>query len=101
MSEKKKRIVEYSNQSIDNAKEIVFYLKTRFAKKELDNFFKSLIIFEKIVIFYPNIYPASQKKRIRRAALSKVLSVYYSVTKNSISIISIFDNRWDETSTLK
>ena len=37
MSEKKKRIVEYSNQSIENAKEIVFYLKTRFAKKELDN----------------------------------------------------------------
>jgi hypothetical protein len=101
MSEKKIRIVEYSNQSIENAKEIVFYLKTRFAKKELDNFFKALIIFEKIVIFYPNIYPASQKKRIRRAVLSKVLSLYYSVNKNIISIISIFDNRWDETSKLK
>lgn len=101
MVDNKSLIVEYSKQSLENVKEIVSYLQNKFTEKEVNNFFKVLNDFEKIIILYPELYSESQKKRIRRAVLSKVLSVYYSVNKNKISIIAIFDNRWDETSKIK
>jgi hypothetical protein len=97
MADKKKLIVEYSSQSLENAKEIVSYLQKNFSQNEVTNFYKVLADFEKIIILYPTIYSESKKKKFRRAVLSKVLSVYYSVKKNKISIIAIFDNRWDET----
>ena len=101
MAEKKKFIVEYSQQSLENAREIVYYLQKKFTEKEVNSFYKALNDFEKIIVFYPTIYSESKKKRVRRAVLSKVLSVYYSINKNKISIIAIFDNRWDESSKLK
>ena len=101
MAEKISFTVEYSKQSVENAKEIVSYLQKKFTEKEVNNFYKALGDFEKIISLYPTLYSASQKKRIRRAVLSKVLSVYYSINKNKISIIAIFDNRWDETRKIK
>ncbi len=101
MAEKKKFIVEYSQQSLGNAREIVYYLQKKFTEKEVNNFYQALNDFEKIIVFYPTLYSESKKKRVRRAVLSKVLSVYYSINKNKISIIAIFDNRWDETSKIK
>jgi len=98
MVNKKNFIVEYSKQSIENAKEIVSYLQKKFTEKEVNKFYKALNDFEKIIIIYPTLYSESKKKSIRRAVLSKVLSVYYSTNKNKISIIAIFDNRWEETS---
>ena len=98
MAEKKNLSVEYSKQSLANAKEIVSYLQKNFSEKEVTNFYKVLADCENIIILYPTIYSESKKKKFRRAVLSKVLSVYYSVKKNKVSIIAIFDNRWDETS---
>jgi len=98
MAEKKNLSVEYSKQSLANAKEIVSYLQKNFSEKEVTNFYKVLADFENIIMLYPTIYSESKKKKFRRAVLSKVLSVYYSVKKNKVSIIAIFDNRWDETS---
>ncbi len=101
MAEKEDFIVQYSKQSLENAKEIVSYLLKKFSEKEVNKFYKDLNDFEKIIIIYPTLYSESQKKRIRRAVLSKVLSIYYSINKNKISIIAIFDNRWDEASKIK
>jgi hypothetical protein len=101
MAEKKIFIVEYSQQSLENAREIVYYLRKKFTEKEVNSFYQALNDFEKIIVFYPTLYSESKKKRVRRAVLSKVLSVYYSINKNKISIIAIIDNRWDETSKIK
>jgi hypothetical protein len=101
MAEKKKLVIEYSKQSLTNAKEIVAYLKWKFTDKEVYKFYQALSDFEKIISVYPTLYSESSKMKIRRAVLSKVLSVFYSINKNKISIIAIFDNRWDESSRLK
>jgi N-acetyl-gamma-glutamylphosphate reductase len=101
MAEKRKLIIEYSKQSLINAKDIVAYLRSKFTEKEVNNFYKALNEFEKIISVYPTLYSESRKRKIRRAVLSKVLSVFYSINKNKISIVAIFDNRWDETSKLK
>jgi hypothetical protein len=101
MTKKRKLVVDYSQQSLKNAKEIVAYLKLKFSEKEVNNFFQTLNDFESIVSIYPTLYSESQKKKVRKAVLSKVLSVFYSIKRNKISIIAIFDNRWDEASKLK
>jgi hypothetical protein len=101
MTKKRKLVVDYSQQSLKNAKEIVAYLKLKFSEKEVNNFFQTLNDFESLVSIYPTLYSESQKKKVRKAVLSKVLSVFYSIKRNKISIIAIFDNRWDEASKLK
>jgi F0F1-type ATP synthase delta subunit len=100
MAEKKILTGEYSNQASENAKEIVNYVRKNFSDKEITNFYKVLTDFEKIIILYPTIYSESKRKKVRKAVLSKVLSVYYLVKKKNISIVAILDNRWDETGKL-
>lgn len=98
---KKSFILEYSKQSLENAKEIAAFLNSRFTEKEINNFYQVLEDFEKVIISFPTLYAESSKKKIRKAVLSKVITVYYSINKNKISIISVFDNRWDFESRLK
>ncbi len=100
MNKKKSFTVEYSKQSLENAKEIAAYLKSRFTEKEINNFYQVLEDFEKVIISFPTLYAESSKMKIRKAVLSKVLTVYYSINENKISIISILDNRWDFESRL-
>ena len=101
MTDKKRLTIEYSEQSLQNAKEIVTYLKQKFSEKEVNKFYQALEDFEQVVKFYPTLYSESNKKKIRKAVLSRVLSVYYSFNGRVISIIAIFDNRWDETQKMK
>ena len=67
-----------------------------FTEKEVSSFYQTLQEFEKIVSLFPNLYPESKKRRVRRAVLSRELSVYYAIKKNNILIVAIFDNRWDK-----
>jgi len=95
MAEKKRLAVEYSKHSLKSATEIVAYLRNKFSQKEIDAFYQTLEDFEKIIALYPTLYNQSNKMKIRRAVLNKVLSVYYTSSENKISIIDIHDNRWD------
>jgi plasmid stabilization system protein ParE len=96
MNTKNKITISYSKQSLENAKEIVRYLKRKFSKKEVDQFYRLLTEFEKIISVYPTLYPESKKYRIRQAILSKVLTVYFTFNDQKILIVAIVDNRWDK-----
>lgn len=87
-------VVVYSARSLDNATEIKTYLLHHFTQKEVDKFYLLLQSFEKIIVVFPGLYPKSIKNiKIHRAVLSKQLSVFYTVSKNTVSIVSIIDNR--------
>lgn len=101
MAEKSRLAVEYSKQSLNSATEIVSYLRSKFSQKEIDAFYKTLEDFEKIIALYPTTYNQSDKMKVRRAVLNKVLSVYYSASDTKISIIDIHDNRWDFNKRMK
>ncbi len=88
--------VEYTEQALFNAREIVAYLSSSFSQKEVSAFYKYLADFEKLIIKYPNLFKKSRKINSRRAVLSKELSVFYTVEVNKIIVLAIFDNRWDE-----
>ena len=90
--------ISYSNRSLSDALIIKEYLLYKFTQKELNNFYHMLGVFESMVVKFPKLYPQSFKnKKLRRAVLSKQLSVFYSITKDTIFIVAILDNRMSST----
>ena len=88
--------VLYTKRANSDAVTIKNYLLYKFTQKEVDNFYELLRIFENIVSAFPQLYPKSVTgKSLHRAVLSKQLSVFYSVSENAITVISILDNRMD------
>lgn len=101
MAEKKRLVVEYSSQSLRQAIEITVYLRNRFSQNEIDSFYQALSDFEKIVSLFPTLYPESPIMKVRRAVLSKVLSVYHMINKKRVAFVTILNNRWDESNLIK
>ncbi len=86
--------IYWTERSISDSFAIKKYLQRDFSQKEIDNFYKLLESFEKVVITFPKLYPkSSTNKNIHRAVLSKQLSVFYSLTKGRINILAVLDNR--------
>ena len=90
--------VYWTDRALQNAISIKEYLLVRFSDKEVENFFSLLTAFEIAVSAFPELYSLSSVKRgVRRAVLSKVLSVFYRIQKNNIEVLAILDNRCDLT----
>jgi plasmid stabilization system protein ParE len=96
MAEKLLVKIHYTQRSLTNVREIRDYLLYHFTQREVDNLYSRLADFEKIVLSFPILYPLiSDNKKIRRAVLGKQLSVFYTYSKSTISIVAILDNRMD------
>jgi plasmid stabilization system protein ParE len=96
MPDSKNISVLWTDRSLQNAISIKQYLIQQFSEREVENFLALLIAFEIAVTAFPKLYPVSSIKRgLRRAVLSKVLSVFYRVKKNNIEVLAIIDNRCD------
>ena len=98
MDENSLFFVKYTPRSHKDADTIKGYLLDKFTQREVDNFYGLLTSFEKAVITFPESFPVTvPRKNIRRAVLSKQLSVFYRIRKMRISIIAILDNRMNPT----
>ena len=96
MPESKINEVIYTDTALKNATSIKRYLLYKFSDKEVDAFYSLLQSFELAVILFPKLYPKTNKKKtIRRAVLSKPLSVFYRIDNSTIEVIAILDNRCD------
>jgi plasmid stabilization system protein ParE len=86
--------VIYTNRSISDSIAIKNFILVKFTDREVNNFYKMLETFERVVSAFPDLYPQSiTNQYVRRAVLSKQLSVFYKVKKNEISVIAMIDNR--------
>ena len=96
MPDKTVSTVLWTDRALRNASSIKKYLEINFSTREVENFYSLLHAFEIAISAFPNLYPKSKiKRRIRRAVLSKVLSVYYRISKNRIEVLALLDNRCD------
>ena len=94
MAEELSYKILYTRRSLKDALAIKEYLLYKFTEKEVENFYHMLGVFEKLVLQFPHLYPQSPgSKNIRRAVLSRQLSVFYIDTKKTLKIIAILDNR--------
>lgn len=88
--------IVYTDIALANASSIKKYLFHKFSAKEVDIFYSLLQSFEMATISFPKLYPKTNKKKnIRRAVLSKVLSVFYRIQNSNIEVLAIIDNRCD------
>ena len=89
--------VRYSKRAVLNAKEIYGMLLKKFSEREADRFHVMLSDFEKAIIKFPHLYPASNTRpSIRQAVLHKRLTLYYTTKENMIFIVSMKDNRQEQ-----
>jgi hypothetical protein len=88
----------YSKRSLANIRAIRDYLLYKFTQKEVDNLYSMLGDFENVVAIFPELYPLIvNSRKMRRAVLSKQLSVFYTFSNDTLSIAAIFDNRMDNS----
>jgi len=88
--------VVWTNNALLTASAIKKYLQLKFSEKEVAFFFSLLKTFEKAIVLFPELYPVSKRKsKIRRAVLSKNLSVFYRRNNNRMEILAALDNRMD------
>jgi hypothetical protein len=98
MADKTLHEIAYSKRSVANVRTIRDYLLYKFTQREVDNLYSMLGAFENVVVVIPKLYPLIiNSKKIRRAVLSKQLSVFYIDSKDRISIVAILDNRMDNS----
>jgi|SRR5688572_26946366 len=98
MPAKRALVIEWSARSLKQTAGIQDYLITKFSEKEVAGFYDLLLSFESTVARFPDLYPKfSGRKKLHRAVLNKNLSVYYSVTKSRIFMVSVLDNRMDHS----
>ena len=96
MPDKKVSIVKWTENSLKNAIAIKNYLKENFSEKEIDYFYSLLFNFEEVISYFPELYPQINKKyKIRRAVLSKEVSLFYTTELRMIRVLAIIDNRCD------
>jgi plasmid stabilization system protein ParE len=90
--------VIYTKRSLANIRTIKDYLLYKFTQREVNNLYRMLNDFEKVVASFPQLYPLiANSKNIRRAVLSKQLSVFYTYSKENLMITAILDNRMDNS----
>jgi plasmid stabilization system protein ParE len=86
--------VIYTDRANANSLTIKNFILIKFTQKEVDNFYKMLATFERVVSAFPEIYPLStENQEVHRAVLSKQLSVFYTIIDNEILVIGMIDNR--------
>jgi hypothetical protein len=82
-------IVQFQIASVIKA-----YLQQKISQREIDDFYKLLEASEKIILSFPKLYGRSIKnKKVHRGVLSKQLSVFYALSKDSIIMVAVLDNK--------
>jgi plasmid stabilization system protein ParE len=95
MAEKYK--INWSAESKKQVDLICAFIRKRWNQKEADNFLDLLMHFERTVASFPKAYKTSPtKKTLRLGIIHKNATVVYTVKKNSVYIVIVFDNRMSE-----
>jgi plasmid stabilization system protein ParE len=96
MADKERLFISWSDRSTKDTLGIKEYLQRKFSQKEIDNLYNMLEAFEKIILIFPELYPKSTRNgKVHRAVLSKQLSVFYTLSKDEITVVAVLDNRMD------
>lgn len=84
----------WSDRALDDLQNIINYLNEKWTQKEIRNFVRRLDKRIELIFGNPRLFPkTSKRKNIRRSVLTKHTVIYYEVTENSVTIVTLFDPR--------
>ena len=87
--------VVWSEEANKNLKKVIQYLEENWTEKEIKKFLKKLNKHISIIQSQPDSFPKANNFNVRRSVVSKQTTLYYSISQDTLSIVSIFDNRQD------
>ena len=86
--------IYWTDNALDELKETFEYLEKNWTEKELKKLSLEIERTTKLISQNPELFPISDKKKIRKAVLKKLNTIYYRVQdKDNIEILSFFSNR--------
>ncbi len=84
----------WTDEAINNLEDILDYLRTRWANREIENFKKRLSKQIDLIEQNPKLFPISQfNPRLRKAVLSKQTTIFYEISGYSIYLVYLFNNK--------
>lgn len=89
--------IKLSEEASSQYIQIRSYLVYEFGEYVADNFKEKLTDVFELISKNPHLFPFLNKaKVIRRAVITKEVSVYYQIVKTDVYILSIIDNRREQ-----
>ncbi len=86
--------VVWTKKALSDLDAIILYLETNWSEKEITNFFGKLDKRINLIGQRPLLYPETKtRKNVHRSVLIPQLTIYYRVNKNTVEILTLFDNR--------
>lgn len=85
--------VIWSAKSKKNYIKIADFILEKWTAKEVKKFSEKTAKAITQIVNHPEIAPVSQKKHIRKFLIAKQTSLYYSVQKNTVILVTFQDNR--------
>jgi len=86
--------IAWTRKALTDLDNIILYLETNWAEKEVSNFFRKLDKRIDLIAQRPLLYPqTTTRKNVHRSVLISQLTIYYRVNKNTVEILTLFDNR--------
>lgn len=83
----------WTDLALEELAQTVEYLEQEFTDKEIDNLGNEIERILYIIAQNPEIFPYSDKYKIRKAVILKFNSLYYRILNDKIEIVSSFSNR--------
>ena len=84
----------WSDRALGDLRKIIDYLSENWTQKEIRSFAKKLDKRLEIISINPRLFPQTKKrKNVRRSVLTKQTVIYYESTRDTVSVISLFDPR--------
>lgn len=88
------RKIRWTDESIRNLESIIAYLETNWTEKEVSDFKKKLAKLLDVIREFPMIFPPSEfAPHLRKSVLSEQTSILYSLEKDAIYLVYLFDTR--------
>jgi len=84
----------WSNKAVKGFENIIKYISDNFSKKDVNKFISDFEDFISIIETQPKAFPKTKKvNNIHRIVINKLTSVTYTIKKDTIKIITVYDNR--------
>lgn len=87
--------VLWTQEANKNLSIIIKYLEDNWTKKEIEKFLKKLNKHISIIQSQPDSFPKTNNYNVRRSVVTKQITLYYSISQDTLNIVSLFDNRQD------
>jgi plasmid stabilization system protein ParE len=83
----------WTELALEELKATFEYLEDRFSEKETQRLAKEIERITKLISQNPNLFPLTDKMKVRKVVILRFNSMYYRIEGNQVQILSFFSNR--------